>query len=114
MRYARCLTSQPHSDPGGDSSASVEALSQGLLPSWSEEWLVLEQQRWDLLRLHALERLAEQFAADGRHVDALEAGLLAVAIEPYRGALTAPSSAHTWRRATAPARWRSTIVVNDC
>jgi DNA-binding SARP family transcriptional activator len=83
-RYARCLTSQADGDPPGDGAESVEALSQGLLPSWSEEWLILEQQRWDLLRLHALERLAEQSAADGRHVEALEAGLMAVAIEPYR------------------------------
>jgi DNA-binding SARP family transcriptional activator len=83
-QYARFLTSQLRADPVADCSDPVEALSQELLPSWSEEWLVLERQRWDVLRLHALERLAERFADDGRHVDALEAGLAAVAIEPYR------------------------------
>jgi DNA-binding SARP family transcriptional activator len=76
--------SQSRIDPATDCSEHVEALSQELLPSWTEEWLVLERQRWDLLRLHALERLADRFAADGRHVNALEAGLAAVAIEPYR------------------------------
>jgi DNA-binding SARP family transcriptional activator len=84
MHHARVVTSQPPAEFAPDSSEWVQALSQELLPSWSEEWLVLERQRWDLLRLHALERLAEQFAADGRSMEALEAGLAAVAIEPYR------------------------------
>ena len=85
MDRARILTSQPLMDPAVDCSDLVETLSQELLPSWrNEDWLVLERQRWDLLRLHALEQLAERFAADGRYVDALEAGLAAVAIEPYR------------------------------
>ena len=84
IRHARVLISHPRIDPAAECSECIQALSQELLGSWSEEWLVLERQRWDLLRLHALERLAEQSAADGRHVDALEAGLAAVAIEPYR------------------------------
>jgi DNA-binding SARP family transcriptional activator len=84
MQRIRLLMSQPQVDPAADCSEHVEELSQELLPSWTEEWLVLERQRWDLLRLHALERLAERLAADGRHVNALEAGLAAVAIEPYR------------------------------
>jgi DNA-binding SARP family transcriptional activator len=84
MQHVRFLMSQSRIDPATDCSEHVEALSQELLPSWTEEWLVLERQRWDLLRLHALERLADRFAADGRHVNALEAGLAAVAIEPYR------------------------------
>lgn len=85
MDHARILTTRPQIDPAIDCSKLVQTLSQELLPSWrNEEWLVLERQRWDLLRLHALERLAEQFAVDGRYVDALEAGLAAVAIEPYR------------------------------
>ena len=62
----------------------VEALSKELLPSWPEEWLILERQRWNHLRLHALEVLADRFAEDGRHMDAVEAGQAAVTIEPYR------------------------------
>lgn len=84
MHYARVVTSRPPVEFALDSAERVETLSQELLPSWSEEWLVLERQRWDMFRLHALERLAEQFAADGRSIEALEAGLAAVAIEPYR------------------------------
>jgi DNA-binding SARP family transcriptional activator len=84
VHYARVVTSQPPAEFPVDPSQWVEVLSQELLPSWSEEWLVLERQRWDMFRLHALERLAEQFAVEGRSMEALEAGLAAVAIEPYR------------------------------
>jgi DNA-binding SARP family transcriptional activator len=85
MQQARSLVSQvaPEAD-GTDVGQLVAALSQELLPTWNEEWLILERQRWDDLRLHALERLADQSAAAGRHMDALEAGHAAVAIEPYR------------------------------
>jgi DNA-binding SARP family transcriptional activator len=62
----------------------IDALSQELLPSWNEEWLVLDRQRWDHVRLHALEWLAGHLVAIGRPMEALEAGLAAVAIEPYR------------------------------
>jgi DNA-binding SARP family transcriptional activator len=65
-------------------SPLLEALSQELLPAWNEEWLILERQRWDQVRLHALERLVDDFASAGRHMDALEAGHAALAIEPYR------------------------------
>lgn len=81
---ARSVASQPAADPAGDRAGLVEALTQELLPCWGEEWLILDRQRWDQLRLHALERLAEQYASTGRYVDALDAGLAAVAIEPYR------------------------------
>ena len=84
-RHARMLTTQSRTDLAAAGSELVEALSRELLPSWGEEWLVLERQRWDQLRLaRALERLVELFAADRRHMEALEAGLAAVAIEPYR------------------------------
>jgi DNA-binding SARP family transcriptional activator len=84
LQKARILASAPKIEgPIGD-DGEVEALSQELLPTWGEEWLVLDQQRWDQLRLHALERLAERFLEGGRHMEALEAGLAAVSIEPYR------------------------------
>jgi DNA-binding SARP family transcriptional activator len=84
MRQARSIVTQvaPDSDP--DIAQVVEVLSRELLPAWNDEWLILERQRWDQLRLHALERLADHFAAAGRHMDALEAGHAAVAIAPYR------------------------------
>ena len=84
LHKVRTLTSPPKIEYPLDEVGELEALSQELLPSWGEEWLLLDQQRWDQLRLHALERLAEHFLEDGRCMEALEAGLAAVSIEPYR------------------------------
>ncbi len=81
---ARRLASDSLAEPPEDMGTLLWALSQNLLPSWDEEWLHLERQRWDQLRLHALESLAERLGRIGRHVEALEAGLAAVSIEPYR------------------------------
>jgi DNA-binding SARP family transcriptional activator len=81
---ARSVVEQRVADLDHNVAEAVEALSQELLPAWNEEWLILERQRWDHLRLHALEFLAEDFAKCGRHLDALEAGHAALAIEPYR------------------------------
>ncbi|OEJ56610.1 hypothetical protein BGM19_38920 [Streptomyces agglomeratus] len=62
----------------------IEALRRELLPDWSEDWLVLERERWDQLRLHALETLARQLRAEQRYVPALQTALSAVAIDPVR------------------------------
>lgn len=83
-RCARHLTSAPVIDAPANCLELIEALSRELLPGWGEDWLILQRQRWDHVRLHALERVTEQFARMGRYVEALEAGLAAVAIEPYR------------------------------
>jgi DNA-binding SARP family transcriptional activator len=83
-RCARHLTSAPAIDAPANCLELIEALSQELLPGWGEEWLILQRQRWDHVRLHALEQVTEQFARVGRYVEALEAGLAAVSIEPYR------------------------------
>jgi DNA-binding SARP family transcriptional activator len=84
LHRARIITSAPKTEYRIDEGGEVEVLSQELLPTWGEEWLLLDQQRWDQLRLHALERLAERFLEGGRHMEALEAALAAVSIEPYR------------------------------
>ncbi|AUI52878.1 DNA-binding transcriptional activator of the SARP family [Arthrobacter crystallopoietes] len=60
-----------------------------LLPGWYEDWVVLEQERWQRLRLSVLERLAGILLVKG-HIDAaMEAACAAIAIEPLR------ESAHT-------------------
>jgi DNA-binding SARP family transcriptional activator len=82
--HARSLAAQRRIDVNVPIIDLIDILSMELLPSWEEDWLVLERQRWDHLRMHALELLAEHLTATGRHVEALEAGLSAVAIEPYR------------------------------
>ena len=62
----------------------VDALARELLPDWSDDWLVLERERWDQLRLHALETLARRLITAEEYLPALEVALTAVAIEPVR------------------------------
>jgi len=83
VRWARDLERCP-TDVAGDHTTLVDVLSRRLLPSWDEDWLVFDQQRWDQLRMHALELLADSLCREGRYSNAVEAGLAAVAVEPYR------------------------------
>jgi DNA-binding SARP family transcriptional activator len=67
-----------------DAAAMITTLSSPLLPDWSDDWLVFERERWNQVRLHALEKLAHQLKLEHDYVQALEAALAAVAIEPVR------------------------------
>jgi DNA-binding SARP family transcriptional activator len=60
------------------------AVAGELLPDWYEDWVLLERERFRLLRLHALEALCDELAQSGRYAEAIEAGLAAVAGEPLR------------------------------
>jgi DNA-binding SARP family transcriptional activator len=63
------------------------AFSAGdLLPDWYDEadWLLMERTRFHQLRLHALEHLCELLIANGRIVEAVDAGLAAVTADPLR------------------------------
>ncbi|MFD1211183.1 BTAD domain-containing putative transcriptional regulator [Arthrobacter sp. GCM10027362] len=55
-----------------------------LLPGWYEDWVTAEQERWNQLRLTALERLAGRFLEEGETGQAVEAAACAIAIEPLR------------------------------
>ncbi|WP_405016765.1 bacterial transcriptional activator domain-containing protein [Kitasatospora sp. NBC_00070] len=65
-------------------AALVDALSGELLPGWTEDWLLLERERWDQTRLHALEALAHQLHRAEQYLAALETALTAVSIDPIR------------------------------
>jgi DNA-binding SARP family transcriptional activator len=65
-------------------SAAPAGLSGDLLPDWYDDWLHDERERLRQTRLHALENLARWLSADGRHADAIQAALAAVALEPLR------------------------------
>ncbi|MFB6616866.1 BTAD domain-containing putative transcriptional regulator [Streptomyces sp. NPDC056367] len=67
-----------------DGDRLVADLSQALLPGWDDEWLILERERWDQLRLYALEALAQRFQSEGRHLSALQTSLAAICIDPLR------------------------------
>ncbi|MBA2763127.1 MAG: SARP family transcriptional regulator [Thermoleophilaceae bacterium] len=55
-----------------------------VLPDWYDDWLVFERERVRQLRLLALEALCDHFSRAGRHSEAIQAGLAAVAGEPLR------------------------------
>ncbi len=62
----------------------VDTLGRDLLPDWSDDWLVLERERWDQLRLHALEDLGQELLRREQYTAALQAAFVAIAIESTR------------------------------
>lgn len=62
----------------------ITSLSRELLPDWSDEWLLLERERWDQVRLHTLETLALNLMSLEKYLAGLQAAFAAVAIEPVR------------------------------
>ena len=71
---------------GAPATGEIEPLIHAgeLLPDWSDEWVLVDRERYHQLRLHALERLCQQLAASGRYGLAVEACLAALAAEPLR------------------------------
>ena len=67
-----------------DWASLVSDLSRELLPGWSEDWLILERERWDQVRVYALEGLAQQFQVADQYLPALQAALAAMAVDPIR------------------------------
>ncbi|MGO4456731.1 BTAD domain-containing putative transcriptional regulator [Streptomyces sp. M-16] len=70
--------------PPADAEALSAMLGKELLPRWPDEWLVLERERWDQVRLHALESLAQRLRRDGEYLAALQTALTATEIDPIR------------------------------
>jgi DNA-binding SARP family transcriptional activator len=70
--------------PGEDLAESHAMWTEDLLPEWSEDWLMVEQESYRQLRLHALENLSEQLRGDGQYAPALTAALAAVHADPLR------------------------------
>jgi DNA-binding SARP family transcriptional activator len=81
IRLARSLIGSDAVDLGG---IDVVALSEDLLPDWSDDWVTIERERFRQLRLHALEALCERQTRDARFAHAVNAGISAVAGEPLR------------------------------
>ena len=65
-------------------AACGQFLSEDLLPGWSDEWLVVERERYRQLRLHALDKLCLLHAEAGRFALAIIAGLASVSSDPTR------------------------------
>ncbi|MGW1067450.1 AfsR/SARP family transcriptional regulator [Streptomyces aureus] len=71
-------------DPPSDTEALINDLTRELLPAWSDEWLELDRERWNQLRVYALEGVAQRMLAAGRYLPALQAAIAAIAIDPIR------------------------------
>ncbi len=67
-----------------DVELSPVELSDDLLPEWYEDWVLVERERLRQLFLHSLEALSRRLGSLGRHAQAVEAGIAAVAVEPLR------------------------------
>jgi len=60
----------------------AEALE--LLPGWYDDWVLLERERLRQRVLHGLEALSRHLVTAGRFAEAVEAAMVAVAVEPLR------------------------------
>jgi DNA-binding SARP family transcriptional activator len=72
--------------PDTDVISRVHLLVEGveLLPDWEDEWVIVDRERFRLLRLEALERSASALLSSRQLGDALIAALAAVHAEPLR------------------------------
>lgn len=83
--FARRLN-QPETahDTADLDSMPLASLVGDLLPDWYDDWLQDEREELRQTRLHALESLARQLSACGRHADAIQAALATIRLEPLR------------------------------
>ncbi|MEU0646063.1 AfsR/SARP family transcriptional regulator [Streptomyces umbrinus] len=62
----------------------IGKLGRELLPGWSEDWLLMERERWNQMRVYALEELAQHYQAAEQYLPALQAALAAITVDPIR------------------------------
>ena len=74
----------PSQDLDDVAAVNEEVLSADLLPDWTEDWVLMERERYHQLRLRALEALCRRLIEKGRFGQAVQAGLAAVSGEPLR------------------------------
>jgi DNA-binding SARP family transcriptional activator len=83
---ARAVAVLDRAVPDGELvGAARELAAPGeLLPGWYDDWVSVERESLRQLRLHALDRVGDEFLASRRYAEALQVGLAAVAAEPLR------------------------------
>jgi DNA-binding SARP family transcriptional activator len=69
---------------GGLGPQPHHLLTGELLPDWYEDWVSIERELIRQVRLHALEAMGHRLIEQGRVIQAIEAGLAAVAADPLR------------------------------
>jgi DNA-binding SARP family transcriptional activator len=96
-----------------------QTLTGELLSDWStEDWLVVERERFRQLRLHGLEAMCMRLQALDRHGEAIEAGLAAVREEPlresaHRVVITAHLAEGNHQEALRQYRWCERILRDE-
>jgi DNA-binding SARP family transcriptional activator len=70
--------------PGEAPPVTSCVLSWDLLPSWYDDWLLIDRERQRQIRLHALERMSAWYVSAERFDSAIEAALQAIAGDPLR------------------------------
>lgn len=75
---ARCICNGTRDVRGPD------VFEEDLLPQWYDDWLIVDRERIRQTRLHALEALSALRLTQGRHGEAVDAGLAAVRADPLR------------------------------
>ena len=65
-------------------SVEIDPLGWDLLPTWYDNWLIIERERQRQIRLHALERMSDWYVGAERFDSAIEAALQAIAGDPLR------------------------------
>lgn len=76
----RLLEPQASSDEPKDYSL----LEGELLPDWYDDWVLLERERLNQLRIHALEALARRLVQQRRYGKAAESAIRAITCDPLR------------------------------
>jgi DNA-binding SARP family transcriptional activator len=86
LDLARALVDevQPVELDGLDVAELAAELAAELLPTWYDDFVELERERFRQMRLHALEALSRRLRRAGRHAQALDAALTAVAADSLR------------------------------
>jgi DNA-binding SARP family transcriptional activator len=79
---ARRIVGSSGADDRGE--AAILVLHGDLLPDWYDDWVFLERERFQQVRVHALEALCDRLIAAGDYAVAADAGLAAIASEPLR------------------------------
>jgi DNA-binding SARP family transcriptional activator len=86
IRWLRAPQEQP--GPAAPEPAATDdvlaLLDSDVLPSWDDDWILIERERHRQSRLHALEELSNSLRTAGRFAEALQAALAAVAGESLR------------------------------
>jgi DNA-binding SARP family transcriptional activator len=62
----------------------ITGRSGELLPDWSDEWVIVERERFRQIRLQTIDALGERLCESGRYRDALRLVLAGTAMDPLR------------------------------